>query len=359
MHHTQLGASRARTAEAFALYSRRTLWASGWPVPAVSPGPVAGRAQGGGGGGGRFAPPRVRAPGAQMIRLASGSSLAFQRLSRRSVYWREREGTAPQQANAFCGAKTCTVGKLSGPAEPGRSEKEPLRRNAHKVEQRSNVVEGLRMRLVDTRDPTSGGFENVRLHKFERRIVGLGIHPPQDNRTRAVAHLLRLGDPLTGGLPTVMSTPTVYHAGLLWRPHRAASQRVWRGRRAFWPERKSMLSRRCNTQSTHSESSRPQPNIYQSTTIPCHYSTTNPSGVDASHWETSICDLINTGQWRHCGWLRTEHGLRAQDSARRRRRERRKMNRCAELERHPCRIREAPPRPPSRIREQPLLGILL
>eukprot|EP00661_Eupelagonemidae_sp_cell13_P022917 gene22917-biopygen19286 len=32
----------------------------------------------------QFAPPRVRAPGAQMIRLASGSSLAFQRLSRRS-----------------------------------------------------------------------------------------------------------------------------------------------------------------------------------------------------------------------------------------------------------------------------------
>eukprot|EP00661_Eupelagonemidae_sp_cell13_P008080 gene8080-biopygen3099 len=33
----------------------------------------------------QFAPPRVHAPGAQMIRLASVSSLAFQRLSRATL----------------------------------------------------------------------------------------------------------------------------------------------------------------------------------------------------------------------------------------------------------------------------------
>eukprot|EP00661_Eupelagonemidae_sp_cell13_P013445 gene13445-biopygen8027 len=62
----------------------------------------------------RSEPLRTHAPGTQMIRMSSGSSLAFQRRSRGTLFSNlgvrmaetVEEGTAPHQANAFCGAKT-------------------------------------------------------------------------------------------------------------------------------------------------------------------------------------------------------------------------------------------------------------
>eukprot|EP00661_Eupelagonemidae_sp_cell13_P023459 gene23459-biopygen22312 len=85
----------------------------------------AGRAQGWRGWGVvlQFAPPRVRAPGAKMILLTSGSSLAFQRLSRRSVYWRECVGLpnaiSPEQGRApihgVYGAETTLPASASPP----------------------------------------------------------------------------------------------------------------------------------------------------------------------------------------------------------------------------------------------------
>eukprot|EP00661_Eupelagonemidae_sp_cell13_P011218 gene11218-biopygen19863 len=83
------------------------------PAPAVVP-PFwkclwAGRAQGGGGGVSCFCHPgpRARSPGAQMLRMGSGSSPAFQRLSRDSIsaVLSARKVQHHIRLNAFCGAK--------------------------------------------------------------------------------------------------------------------------------------------------------------------------------------------------------------------------------------------------------------